>query len=872
MAFRSKHRTLPRTGTALSRPLKNQREKSPVAFAARNGDDIAFMPFAREDRVLNFSRFETDGAQNIGPEGLDAFVFTERGVYRPGDEIHIGLVVKQRNWRGNLKGLPIETEVVDARDLKVQTKKVTLSESGFVELNYQTANESPTGVYIINVYLVKNNKRGTLLGSATASVKEFLPDRMKIETRLSKGTPRGWVNPNDMRASIGLANLYGTPATDRRVTGKVELAPAEFSFPEFKDFTFFDPLIDEKKTRTEQTVDLGEKKTDNDGHTEFELQLERFADSTYSMRFIAEGFEGEGGRSVTGYVNALVSALPYAIGYKAEGDLRYIDANKPRALDLIAVDPQLNRIAVENVTLNVIAQEYVTVLKKQENGNYVYESVLRERSAKSEKIVVAAGGLHYALPTTEPGDYVLELRDDQNRILSKLHFSVVGQGATARSLEKNAELEIKLDRKQYNAGDDIAISIVAPYAGSGLITIEREKVYAYAWFQTNTASSIQHIRLPEGFEGSGYVSVAFVRALDSKEVFVSPLSYGVVPFTANVEKRRLKIDIQTAATVKPGDALRIGYKTDRPSKIVIFAVDQGILQVTDYKTPNPLQYFFRKCALGVKTAQIVDLIIPEFSLLRSLSAFGGDGGEVQRLNPFKRVTEKPVVFWSGILDADTNQREVTYNVPDFFDGTLKIMAVGVSTDTTGSSDRDALIRGPFVITPSVPVLAAPGDEFEAGVTVANNVEGSGPNAEVELRAQTNERVSISGSASQKLRIAEGREQTAIFKFRATDKLGSGEITFIARANGQQTKRRATLSVRPPVPYMTDVHSGSFKEKIEIPVTREMHPEFRKLDANVSVLPLGLARGLDAYLKDFPFGCSEQLTSGAFCRLMLADES
>ncbi len=86
---------------------KSEREKSPVAFVARNGDDIAFMPFAREDRVLNFSRFETDGAQNIGPEGLDAFVFTERGVYRPGDEIHIGFVVKQRNWRGNLKGLPL---------------------------------------------------------------------------------------------------------------------------------------------------------------------------------------------------------------------------------------------------------------------------------------------------------------------------------------------------------------------------------------------------------------------------------------------------------------------------------------------------------------------------------------------------------------------------------------------------------------------------------------------------------------------------------------------------------------------------------------------------------------------------------------------
>jgi uncharacterized protein YfaS (alpha-2-macroglobulin family) len=852
---------------------KSEREKTPVAFVARNGDDIAFLPFARDDRVLNFSRFEIQGAENIGPDGLDAFVFTERGVYRPGDEIHIGVVVKQRNWQGNLKGVPVETEVVDARDLRVQTKKLTLPEAGFVELSYRTANESPTGVYTVNVYLIKDNKRTTLLGSTTASVKEFLPDRMKIETRLSKAAPHGWIDPSDMHASVILANLYGTPATDRRVTGRVELVPAAFSFPEFRDFTFFDPLLDEKKNREEQSVDLGEKKTDDQGHAEFDLQLERFADATYSMRFIAEGFESEGGRSVTGDVSALVSALPYVIGCKTGGDLRYIEMNKPRGIDLIAVDPQLNRIAVENITLTIIAQENVSVLKKQENGNYVYESVLRERPAKSERIAISANGLNYTLPTGEPGNYVLELRDDQNRALSKLHFSVVGKGGAVSALEKNAELEIKLDRKEYRAGDEIAISVTAPYAGSGLITIEREKVYAYAWFQTNAASSIQHIRLPEGFEGSGYINVAFVRALDSKEIFVSPLSYGVVPFTANVEKRRLKIDLETAATAKPGEALRIGYKTDRPGKIVIFAVDQGILQVTNYKTPDPLAYFFRKCSLGVETAQIVDLIIPEFSLLRSLSAFGGDGGEVQKLNPFKRVTEKPVVFWSGILDADATSREVAYDVPDFFDGTLKVMAVAVSNETTGATDREALIRGPFVITPSAPVLAAPGDQFEVGVTVANNVEGSGVDAEIALRAETSAHLSILGQAIQKLRITEGREQSATFRFHVNDVLGSGEIKFVASRNGTETRRRATLSIRPAVPYVTDVRSGNFKKgSVQIPITRQIYSEFSKRDAAVSALPLGLAHGLDVYLKNFPHGCSEQITSGAFCRLMLVDEA
>ena len=850
---------------------KSVRDKTPVAFVAHHNDDVAFIPYARDDRALNYSRFDIGGVENVLPENLDAFVFTERGVYRPGDEIYIGLIIKQRNWQQNIKGLPIETEVFDARGLKVQTKKLAVPEAGFSELSYQTANESPTGGYTINVYLIKNSKRATLLGSTTVQVKEFLPDRMKIETRFSKKIPRGWVKPKELQASVALANLYGTPATDRRITGRVSLYPTGFHFAEFPEHVFYDPLFDEKKERHEETVDLGEKRTDGEGRTEFDLQLERFGDATYAMQFFAEGFEGEGGRSVTAGLSARVSVLPFVIGCKADGDLQYIHMNKPRALDLIAIDPDLNRIAVESITLNVIAQEYVSVLTKKENGNYAYQSVLKERTTKTEKISVSATGLRYPLPTGEPGKYVFELRDDQNRRLSRVSFCVVGGGTVSRSLEKNAELEVKLDRAQYNSGDEIAINITAPYAGAGLITIERDRVYAHQWFQTGTAASVQRIRVPDNFEGSGYINVAFVRALDSKEIFASPLSYGVVPFTANMEKRRLKVDLHTPAVAKPGEPLRIGYSADRACKIVIFAVDQGILQVTDYTTPDPLGFFFRKCALRVETSQIVDLIIPEFSLLRSLSAFGGDGSD-QRLNPFKRVTEKPVVFWSGIVDADTTPREVIYEVPDFFDGRLKIMAVAVSNETTGSFERDALIRGPFIITPSVPVLAAPGDEFEAGVTVANNVENSDADAEIQLRAETNEHLTILQSPVQKVRIAEGREQSTSFRFRVNEKLGSGEIRFVASQAGTEMKRRATLSVRPPVPFMTVVRGGSFKKSAEIPITRGMHPEFRKLEAVVSALPLGLAHGLDAYLKGFPHGCSEQITSGAFCRLMLAGEA
>lgn len=851
---------------------KLEREKKPVAFVARLREDVAFMPFDRADRALDFSRFDIDGVENVTSEQLDAFVFTERGVYRPGDEVHIGCVVKQRNWRGRLEGLPLEAEIIDARGTKAQVRKLAVPALGFAEMNFQTANESPTGEYQIRLYVVRDGKRGTLLGRAEFYVKEFLPDRMKIEAQLSKPNAAGWIDPTDVHALVTLRNLYGTPATDRRIVNQMQLAPRGFRFAQFKDYVFQDPLLrDDKKAPEPQTIALGETKTDGDGKTTVDLDLERFADATYEMTLSTQGFEPDGGRSVSAYTTVLVSSLPRVIGYKADCELNYVPKGSPHAVEFIAVDPTLNKVAAEKLRFNLVEQSYVSILAKKDNGNYAFESALKETPLRSDEITIGAEGFSYALPTDTPGTFVLEVRDADDRRVSKLSFTIVGRGNVSRSLEKNAELAVKLDRQQYNAGDEIELSITAPFTGSGLITIESDKVYAHQWFKSSTTSSVQRIRVPEGFDGTGYVNVSFVRALDSKEIFMSPLSYAVLPFTANSEKRRLHVDLRASELVKPGEPLRIGYKTDRPGKIVVFAVEQGILQVTDFATPDPLKYFFRKTALAVETSQIVDLIIPEFSILRNAAAFGGDADK--RLNPFKRVTEKPVVFWSGVIDADATERELVYNVPDYFDGALKIMAVAIATDAVGSAEKESIIRGSFVITPSVPTVAAPGDRFDVGVSIANNVAASGDNAEVNLTVEPSSHLEIVQAPQQPIRISEGREATVTFTVRAKDELGSATLSFRASGNGQETARRATLSVRPPVPFMTLVHTGKFSgASTDVAVERPMYSEFRELDATASSVPLGLAHGLDFYLRKFPHGCTEQISSAAFSRLLLADES
>src|SRR5262249_19154246 len=151
-----------------------------------------------------------------------------------------------------------------------------------------------------------------------------------------------------------------------------------------------------------------------------------------------------------------------------------------------------------------------------------------------------------------------------------------------------------------------------------LITIERDRVFHHQWFHTNTTSSVQHITLPRDFEGNGYVSVQFLRDPASDEIFMSPLSYGTAPFLADLNARTRAIKITVPDTVRPGSPLTMKVTPNAPSRVAVFAIDEGILQVARYKNPDPLSYFFQKRRLEVQTSQILDLLLPEFRRFMAL--------------------------------------------------------------------------------------------------------------------------------------------------------------------------------------------------------------------------------------------------------------
>jgi uncharacterized protein YfaS (alpha-2-macroglobulin family) len=539
-------------------------------------------------------------------------------------------------------------------------------------------------------------------------------------------------------------------------------------------------------------------------------------------------------------------------------------------VELIAINPQLARMAAPGLKLKRIERRYVSVLLKQDSGLYKYESRLKEVAIDERDLALPAGVATLSLDTATPGNFSYVVDDAAGQVYARVDYTVAGAANLARSMEKNAELQIVLDKQDYSPGETIRMQIQAPYVGTGLITIERDHVYSWRWFKTTTMSSVQEIKVPAGLEGNGYVSVSFVRDPSSDEIYTSPLSFGVRPFSIALDARRNTVTLRAAELVKPGADLAITYKTEKASRIALFAVDEGILQVARYQTPDPLGHFFRKRSLDVSTRQILDLILPGFRD-SMLSAPGGDQAALlgANLNPFKRKTDAPVAWWAGIVDAGSEERTLHWTVPDYFNGRLRIIAVAVNDGSIGTGERATLVRGDYVLSPNAPLTAAPGDEFEVSVGVANNVEDSGPDAAIDVSLAGSPQLQVLGPSRVTLKIAALRESSARFRVRALEALGSGSLQFQASSGTHSARQAVTVSVRPASTYMTNLHAAGFKGNAQVTLTRNMYPHLRTLEASVSSLPLALAHGLTAYLDHYPYSCTEQLVSQAMPAIVLS---
>lgn len=848
-------------------------DRAPILYLVRNGNDTSFIPYHRSDRILNYSRFNTGGINNPSENHLSAYLFSDREIYRPGENINIGVIVKNRFAHDPEPNLPLEAVITDSRGTIVLDQKVNLPSSHFFSLDYQLLPSSPTGQYHIHLYTVKDSKQDTLLGSNSVRVEEFLPDRLKMTAEIIASKTNGWISPLDLKAKISLWNLFGLPASNYRVTAKMIFAPQSLYFSKYSDYHFVDPLLDSNKPLKVFTENLTETHTDEKGGAEFNLNLERFAQSIYQLTVFAEGFEADSGRAVSAETSTLIAPLNFLVGYKSESDLAYLKQHSQHRVNFIAINPELTQIALNNLKLRLFEVKNVSTLIKKPDGTYQYKSVQQEIPIDEYPFEVDTQSSHFNLPTDSIGDFALMLSDENNNLLSKLRFSVVGE--SGNPVPKNAELNVKLDKKKYRPGDLIEMHITAPYTGAGLITIERENVHTFKWFQADATSSVQTIAIPEDFQGNGYINVAFVRSWDSDEIFINPLSYAIIPFAVSHEQQSLDVKLNVPKFIRAGEDLPIQFSTNKNGKIVVFAVDEGILQVANYQTPDPLAHFFSKQALTVSTSQIADLILPKYRESRPLSAPGGDGRLkllAMNLNPFKRKNEKAVTFWSEIVESTPTPNTISFRVPDYFNGSLRVMAVAVAPEAVGSAETQTQVQAYFIINPNVPTFAAPGDTFTVTAAITNSPKNADEEEPIVVKLNGSPQLDILGTTEETVIIPPGQERLLSFQIRANENIGEAELTFTAIQGGKSSKRNATLSVRPASAYQSHIISGyDHASSKTISQAKQFYPEHRTLQATASTNCFILVNGLHSYLTSFPHHCTEQVISRAFAQLAMAKQ-
>lgn len=888
-----------------------RQEKRPVAIVAvqDNGGesgDLAWMPF--EDAGLEvdytsfpiagrFSRVRASGKANPEAAGLSAYVFSQRGMYRPGETLHFGILIRKDDWGTLPPGLPLEAVLVDPSGASL-SRLLTVERDGLSSVSWVLPEQAMSGRYRFHVRLPASGESGGFenLGSATVRVEAFQPDTLELKTRIVPDPGQGWLTPFtaetqlDPYVEVSLRNLYGLPAADRRIRATFSVTPTALSFselPEYGEFLFPGTVA----SLTEHQEVLPECRTNKEGRVSIPLPLSRYRAGTLLCSLLVEGFEPGGGRAVARQTSLLVSSQQAVLGYRLTGEatsLDYIPQGRKAGLEWIALNAKLERISLDSLQFVVSERRSVTSLVTDAAGQYHYDETPVDRElTRTIFNLHKKTPLQWTLPTTKPGDYLLRVYDAKGNTLVTLPFMVAGEALRTPEELATGTVRLRLDKAEYEAGETIHLQLSVPYDGFGLITLERDGVVAHRWFRGKAGETMQSIVIPDNFEGRGYVNVSFVRSLASSDIYIQPHSVAVAPFTAAVRRRDMKLELRVPGQTLPGDTLLVTLTSKQPGKALIFAVDEGVLRLTDYRTPSPLDYLLRDRALEVQTMQIFDRLMPDHGRLKGrIPGFGGDmalGGS-RFLNPFKRRGEPPVAFWSGVIEVNPEGTTLSIPIPDYYQGQVRVMAVGAwggieegvsengqrTWQTAGCAEATVFVRGSVGLTPQLPVAVIPGDVFEGALAI--NCSGA-PNKKKHfvLQLETGSAFTLESAPPSVVTLSGDSETVIPFTLRVRDVPGEAVIRFIVTdTTGRSTSRSSTVSVRPAAPRAIVLTGGETRGDLDIPVQRELYPYEAVATLSVSSLPVPLMRGFSRYLQSYPYGCVEQLISRAFPYVILAN--
>lgn len=841
--------------------------KPPRLLLATQGNDTTLVRLYGP--ALDLSEFPVTGKQ---PQAQSLFLYSARDLYRPGEKVTISGLLRGRDGE-MVPGIPLQALLRQPDGRIVSTQTVTPGALNYYEVTVPIAADQPTGRWSLLVQLPDQTQ-----SEYGFHVEEFLPERMTLELH---GPEQ--ITPQDgLSVKASGQYLYGAPASGNKLQSELVAAMHATPFENFADYHFGDIRFTELNRR----VDLQDLKLDDQGTAV--LKVKPFWQKTRApLRLrLFESLQDMGGRPVSRAFTSYVLPADKLVGIRPLFADNTTDYNGNAAFELVFTDGE-QRLPREDLKVTLVREHrrYHWVYSDSEGWSNHYTE--RQYPVFSQTVSIGADQVSEIEAPVEWGYYRLEVKDSQTNLISSYRFKA-GWSEQEQALSGRPDrIGMSLDKAAYKAGDTVEVRLQPPAAGEGYLVVEGDQPLYWQKISVPAEGGTVELQVdPTWLRHDLYLSVLLVQPGEARETRLPRRMMGIQPLKLSREARKLDIAMALPVKALPEQALNIPLQisasegTELPNHlgITVAAVDLGVLNITQFDTPDPFDGFFGQRRYGVDARDsygaLIDADDGELATLR----FGGDA-DLQRGGDQPASDVQIVSLFSGMVTVDENgQAQLPIQFPDF-NGRVRLMAVAFGEERFGSAEQELQVAAPLVTELVKPRFLAIGDETQLALQL-HNLSGREQKVTVELGlGQGLEQIGPAELFTHPVVLADNERRLIKIPVKATEQFGRSTIDIhfsglagLGAEAPAQFSRRWFLSSRPawaPSEYRWQ-RALSQGESFVLPTepVRALLPKEASLSLNLSSRPpLAVGRHIEA-LRAYPYGCLEQTTSGVFSQLFV----
>ena len=810
------------------------------------------------------SRFDVGGKEI--QKGLKGFIYGERGVWRPGDTLHISFILEDREKRIPDKH-PVALEIYNPKG-QFYTKMIsTQGMNGFYTFDVPTQAGDPTGLW--NAYI----KVGGTTFHKGLRIETIKPNRLKINLTLPK-----ILQSTDKNVTVPLASAWLTGATASKLKAKVEMSLSKVNtqFKNYGQYIFNDPATDFTTIKTD--VFDGILNAEGKAGVTLKVPAATNAPGMLNATFTTRVFEPGGDASI--YTQSIpFSPFVSYVGINLNQPKgKYIETDKDHVFDIVTVNSQGQPVNRSNLEYKIyrISWSWWWENSEESFGTYINNSSITP--VASGKLQTSGGKTTFKFRVDYPswGRYLVYVKDKDSGHATGGTIYVDWPESRGRSNKTDPSgikmLTFSLDKDSYEIGETATAIIPAAAGGRALVSIENgSSVLHREWIEvTNEGDTKYTFEITPEMTPNVYLHISLLQP-HAQTINDLPIRmYGIAPVFVTNRQTVLQPQIQMPEVLRPETDFNVtvSEKSGKPMTYTLAIVDDGLLDLTNFKTPDPWNEFYSREALGIRTWDMYDNVLgASAGAYSSLFSVGGDA----TLKPAdaKANRFKPVVKFIGPFYLEKGRQQThTLKLPMYV-GSVRAMVVAGQDGAYGNAEKTAFVRTPLMLLSTLPRVLSIQEEITVPVNVFA-MEKQVKNVTVSLQASGGG-VQIEGSHQQSLTFNRPGDQLVFFTLKTGNKTGKATIKLTASGGGQQTKETIEIEVRNPNPIVTLRSS----EWIETGQNKELSYQLGSLSANnqikleVSRIPsVDISRRFD-FLYNYQHHCTEQLTSKALPLLFIA---